>query len=116
MKIKQITLGITAAILLSSSVIVFAADEAPKTDAPKAASSSKKPHGKLTCEDFVAIDDVIKPQYVIAAVAYTKGGKAKDAVIEVVETDTLVPVLIEECQKAPKESFWAKLKDKLKHL
>jgi acid stress chaperone HdeA len=115
MKIKQITLGMTAAILLTSSVVVFAADEAPKADAPKAASS-KKPLGKLTCEEFVAIDDVIKPQYVIAAVAYTKGGKAKDAVIEVVETDTLIPVLIEECQKAPKESFWAKLKDKLKHL
>jgi hypothetical protein len=115
MKIKQITLGISAAILLSSSVVVFAADEAPKTDTPKA-ESSKKPLGKLTCEEFIAIDDVIKPQYVIAAVAHTKGGKAKDVVIDVIETDTLVPVLIEECQKAPKESFWAKLKAKLKHL
>ena len=78
------------------------------------ADSIKKPLGKLTCEDFVGIDDVIKPQYVIAAVAYTKGGKAKNAVIDVVDTDTLVPFLVEECQKAPKESFWAKLKSKLK--
>jgi len=105
-------MGISAAVMLASSAVVFAA-EAAKTESPKA-ESLKKPLGKLTCEDFVAIDDVIKPQYVIAAVAYTKGGKAKNAVIDVVDTDTLVPFLVEECQKAPKESFWAKLKKKLK--
>jgi|GEM_PF-1418446 acid stress chaperone HdeA len=107
MKTKNIAMGITAAIMLAGSALAFAAD------APKA-ESVKKPLGKLTCEEFSGIDDVIKPQYVIAAVAYTKGGKAKNAVIEVVDTDTLVPFLIEECQKTPKESFWAKLKSKLK--
>jgi hypothetical protein len=117
MKIRQFTIGVTAAVMLAGSALVFAAD-APKTEAPKAetpkAESVKKPLGKLTCEDFIGIDDVIKPQYVIAAVAHTKGGKAKNAVIEVVDTETLVPFLVEECQKAPKESFWAKLKKKLK--
>ena len=112
MKTKQIAIGITAAAMLAASAVVFAADAA-KTETPKA-NNVKKPLGKLTCEDFVGVDDVIKPQYVIAAVAYTKGGKAKNAIIEVVDTDTLVPVLVEECQKAPKESFWAKLKSKLK--
>ena len=102
----------TAAVLMAGSALVFAADAA-KTENTKA-DSIKKPLGKLTCEDFIGIDDVIKPQYVIAAVAYTKGGKAKNAVIDVVDTDTLVPFLVEECQKAPKESFWAKLKSKLK--
>ena len=102
MDTRQITIGITAAVILASSALVFAAD------------APKKPLGKLTCEDFIGIDDVIKPQYVIAAVAYTKGGKAKNAVIDVVDTDTLIPFLVEECQKAPKESFWAKLKSKLK--
>ena len=117
MNTRHITIGITAAVMLASSVLVFAADtpeaETPKAETPKA-ESVKKPLGKLTCEDFIGIDDVIKPQYVIAAVAYTKGGKAKNAVIEVVDTDTLVPFLVEECQKAPKESFWTKLKKKLK--
>jgi hypothetical protein len=112
MKTKQIAIVITAAVMLAGSAPVFAA-EGVKAETPKA-KSVKKPLGKLTCEDFVGVDDVIKPQYVIAAVAYTKGGKAKNAVIEVVDTDTLVPVLVEECQKAPKESFWAKLKKKLK--
>ena len=113
MNIRSITIGISAAIMLASSAMVFAADDAAKAE-PAKADSVKKPLGKLTCEDFIGIDDVIKPQYVIAAVAYTKGGKAKNAVIEVVDTETLIPFLIEECQKAPKESFWAKLKSKLK--
>ena len=112
MKGKKIAIGITAVVMLTGSALVFAADAA-KAETPKT-NNVKKPLGKLTCEDFVGVDDVIKPQYVIAAVAYTKGGKAKNAIIEVVDTDTLVPVLVEECQKAPKESFWAKLKSKLK--
>ena len=112
MKTKKMTMGMIAVVLLSGSALVFAADAA-KAETPKA-DSVKKPLGKLTCEDFIAIDDIIKPQYVIAAAAHTKGGKAKNVVIEVVDTETLVPVLIEECQKAPKESFWAKLKSKLK--
>jgi acid stress chaperone HdeA len=89
------------------------ATDAPKTETLKA-DSVKKPLGKVTCEDFIGIDDIIKPQYIIAAAAHTKGGKAKNVIIEVIDTETLVPVLIEECQKAPKESFWAKLKSKLK--
>ena len=112
MNTRHITIGITATIMLASSALVFAADAA-KTESTNA-DSIKKPLGKLTCEDFVGIDDVIKPQYVIAAVAHTKGGKAKNVVIEVVDTETLVPFLVEECQKAPKESFWTKLKKKLK--
>ena len=112
MKGKKIAIGITAAVMLTGSSLVFAADAA-KAETPKT-NNVKKPLGKLTCADVVGVDDVIKPQYVIAAVAYTKGGKAKNAIIEVVDTDTLVPVLVEECQKAPKESFWAKLKSKLK--
>jgi HdeA/HdeB family protein len=110
-RVRHITITI-AALMLTSSALVFAA-EAAKEEAPKT-DSVNKPLGKLTCEDFIGIDDVIKPQYVIAAVAYTKGGVAEDAVIDVVDTETLVPFLIEECQKAPKESFWDKLKSKLK--
>ncbi len=116
MNIKHVATGIAAAVMLTGSALVFAADapkaEAPKAEAPKA-DSPKKPLGKVTCEDFIAIDDVIKPQYVVSAIAHTKGGKAKNAVIEIVDTDTLVPFLVEECQKAPKESFWTKLKKKL---
>ena len=117
MNTKKLTIGITSVILLAASTLGFAIDvpkaEAAKVEAPNT-DSSKKPLGKLTCEDFIAVEDIIKPHYVIAGNAYTKGGKAKNAVIEVIDTETMVPILVEECQKAPKESFWAKLKSKLK--
>jgi hypothetical protein len=55
MNTRYITIGITVAVMLASSAIVYAADTAK-------ADSVKKPLGKLTCEDFIGIDDVIKPQ------------------------------------------------------
>jgi HdeA/HdeB family len=124
MKAKLVTTTITAVLILFSSMSAFAAgadSTAPTTTpnvdktAPTTAktTSSNKPLGKITCQDFVDIEDVIKPQFVIASVAHTKGGKPKNVVIEIVDTDTLVPFLVEECQKAPKESFWEKLKKKL---
>ncbi len=77
--------------------------------------SAKKPLAKVTCEDFLAFDEVIQPKYVIAAEPYAKNGKAKSVVIDVLATETLIPVLIEECTKTPKKSFLAQLKSKLKH-
>ena len=74
MNTKHITIGITAAVMLASSALVFAAD-AQGRDAK--ADSVKKPLGKLTCEDFIGIDDVIKPQYVIAAVATPRVARPK---------------------------------------
>jgi acid stress chaperone HdeA len=91
--------------------------ESKPTPAPTAkVDSTKKPLAKVTCEDFLAFDEVIQPKYVIAAAAHAKGGKPKTIVIDVVETETLVPVLIEECTKTPKESFFDILKSKLKQL
>jgi hypothetical protein len=111
MKTKQLAIAITTVVILANSALVFSADATPKAETPKVASA--KPLGKLTCEEFISFEDVIKPQYVIAAAAHTKGGKAKNTVIEIVDTDTLVPVLIEECQKVPTDSFWEKLKREL---
>lgn len=116
MNTKFIAIGISMAFMLAGSLIVYAADaakaETAKTETAKT-ETVKKPLGKLTCEDFLGMDEIIKPQYVIAAAAHTKGGKPKNVVIDIIDTDTLVPFLVEECQKAPKESFWAKLKKKL---
>jgi acid stress chaperone HdeA len=87
------------------------------TPAPAAkVDSTKKPLAKVTCEDFLAFDEVIQPKYVIAAAAHAKGGQPKTIVIDVVETETLVPILIEECTRTPKVSFFDKLKSKLKQL
>lgn len=119
MNIKQITVcSITATVILTGSSIVFAADtstEAGKKEESAKTSSIKKPLGKVTCQDFLILDDVIKPQYLIAASQHTKSGKPQNTIVDIVDTDTLVPVMVEECEKQPTGSFWDKLKSKLKH-
>jgi acid stress chaperone HdeA len=74
------------------------------------AESGKKPLGKMTCEDFLAVDDTFKPKVVYYAVAYAKGGKPEAAIIDVEGTEKITPLLIEECKAKPKESFWQKVK------
>ena len=65
---------------------------------------------KMTCEEFVALDEVVQPKVVYWAEGFHKKGKPEDLVIDVDETDSLVPVLITECQETPKLSFWEKIK------
>jgi len=77
---------------------------------PSAAASPSKPLGKMTCEDFLALDETIQPKAVIYAVAYAKGGKPEAAMVDIEATDTVTPIVIEECKAKPKESFWAKVK------
>ncbi len=68
---------------------------------------------KMTCEEFVALDEVVKPKVVYWAEGFNRKGEAEDAIIDIETTDKLVPILDEECQAAPKETFWEKVK---KHL
>ena len=80
------------------------------------AESANKPLGKMSCEDFLALDETVKPKVVYFAVAYAKGGKPEAAVIDVEGTEKITPLLIEECKAAPKESFWQKVKAEVKKL
>jgi acid stress chaperone HdeA len=78
--------------------------------------AAKKPLGKMTCEDFLAVEDTYKPKVVYYAVAYAKGGKPEAAVIDVEGTEKITPLLIEECKAKPKESFWKKVTAEVKKL
>ena len=62
------------------------------------------------------IEDTFKPKVVYWAVAYGQGGKPESAGINVDGTEKMIPVLIEACKKAPKESFWEKVKAEVKKL
>ena len=95
--------GVVAASLLAGATFTFA-------------ESGSKPLGKMTCEDFLAMDDTVKPKVVYWAVAYGKGGKPEAAVLDVEGTEKITPLLIQECQAKPKESFWKKVKAELKKL
>jgi hypothetical protein len=90
--------AIVACLLGMMAVPAFATKVNPKT---------------MTCEQFLALDDVVKPKVVYWAEGVNKHGTAKVSEVDIDETDRLVPVLVTECQAAPKLSFWQKLK---KHL
>ena len=53
---------------------------------------------------------------VYSAVAYGKGGKPQSAILDVDATEKVMPVLIDECKKAPKESFWQKINAEFKKI
>ena len=86
--------------------------------APAVASSSGVPQKpavapkpvKMTCKEFVALDDAVKPKVVYWAEGLSKKGKPVDSVVDVDETDRLVPVLVTECKETPKLTFWQKIK------
>jgi hypothetical protein len=77
--------------------------------APKPAAAAPKPE-KMTCDEFVALADVERPKLVYWAEGFNKDGGAADSVVDVVETDRLVPVLVKECQDEPKTTLWQKIK------
>lgn len=63
----------------------------------------------MTCEEFVATDDSIKPEAVYYAAGY-HAGVEKGAVAEV-DLERDIGVVVVECKATPKESFWTKVKN-----
>lgn len=85
----------------------------PKTPpqvAPVAKPKAAQKPASMSCAEFVALDDVIQPKVVYWAEGYTKKGKPVDPYFDVSETDTLVPVLIQECKATPKLTLWERIK------
>ena len=104
MHAKHCVLGILVAAVLAGPAL--AADK----------PAAHKPLAKMTCEDFVGLDETFQPKAVYWAVAYAKGGKPEAAVLDVDGIESVIPFVAEECQKAPKASFWEKVKAEVKKL
>jgi len=105
MRIQRIVMGVAAASLIAGSTSVFAQS-----------SGTDKPLGKMTCEDFLGIEDSFKPKVVYWAVARSQSGKPESAGVNVAGIEKIIPVIGEACKKAPKESFWEKVKAEVKKL
>ncbi len=97
---STVTLAVLGGVLLSATMT-----------SPVLAATHKP--ARMTCEEFVALDDVVKPKVVYWAEGFNHKGKAVDAAVDIDATDKLVPVLVTECQKTPRASFWHEVK---KHL
>ncbi len=65
----------------------------------------------MTCEEFLTLDDSAQPGVVYWSEGFNKKGQPEDAVFDIDSTNALVPVIITECQKTPKASFWQKIKN-----
>jgi acid stress chaperone HdeA len=68
----------------------------------------------LTCEEFLSYDEVTRPQIVYWSEGLNGKGKPEDAVIDIDRINSLVPVLVEDCTKEPKSSYWQKIKRDIK--
>ncbi|MCL4471633.1 MAG: HdeA family protein [Sulfuricella sp.] len=99
---STVTMAVLSGVLLTTSMI------SPVLAAPH------KP-AKMTCEEFVVLDDVVKPKVVYWAEGFNSKGKAVDAVADIDETDKVIPMLVTECQKTPKASLLKKLRGIKKH-
>jgi acid stress chaperone HdeA len=105
MHLQHLAIGIVTAALVSGSTPALAQSE-----------SAKKPLGKMTCEDFIGFEETFKPKVVYWAVAHSQSGKPESAGVHVAGIEKMIPVLVEGCKKAPKESFWEKVKAEVKKL
>lgn len=79
-------------------------------------SATHKPLAKLTCEDFVGLDERFQPKAIYWAAAYGKNGEPEGDILDVEGIETVVPVIVAECRKAPKESFWGRVKAEFKKI
>jgi acid stress chaperone HdeA len=79
-------------------------------------AAAKKPLSKMTCEDFVGLDEAFQPKAVYWAVAYGKHGEPDAEAVDVEGIETVIPFVVEDCKKAPTESFWKKVEAEWKKL
>ena len=84
---------------------VFAAE----TNAFKNTEAPKKHASQLTCEEFLSIDEINRPKIIYWTVGQMKKGKPEHVDVLISRTDRLVPVVIEECKKNPKKTFWQEI-------
>src|SRR3954469_11721472 len=74
-----------------------------------AAADTKKPVAKWTCADFLGVEEDFKPKLIYWATAHVKADKPEVATINIEGTEKVIPIVIEDCKKAPQDSFWQKL-------
>jgi len=113
-KLALLAIGLSAVVASAAM-----ADTPPTTN--KVATATAKPvkaikPTELTCEDFLSYDELTRPQIVYWSEGLTGKGKPDEAVIDIERTNRLVPVLVEDCTKESKSSYWQKMKQEFKRI
>ncbi|HMN19991.1 MAG TPA: HdeA/HdeB family chaperone [Ottowia sp.] len=71
-----------------------------------AAPGADKPIVKTTCQDFLAMDETMRPKFIYYAVGHGSKGQP-EAVLDVAGTDTIQPELEQYCQVNLDKSAYA---------
>jgi len=95
------------ASLLPAFLVIAAVARVPPADA-----KTVKPT-KMTCEEFLALGDDVKPAAVAYLDGYSKAGKIKEEDIGEVDVDREIAVLVVACKQDPKKTLWDKIRDHL---
>lgn len=72
-------------------------------------ATAPKPSTKITCEEFLQLDEVSRPKIVYWFDGFNSEG-AVDETIDFDRSDRLLPVIVEECTKNPKHLLVKKMK------
>ncbi|HPP81930.1 MAG TPA: HdeA/HdeB family chaperone [Rubrivivax sp.] len=84
--------------LTHASIVALAlAAGMPLAQAATPAAASGKSIVKTTCQDYLALDETIKPKFIYYAVGHGKKGD-REAVLDVIGTDKVQPELDEYCK------------------
>ena len=115
-KSALVAIGISAALASVARAEPNTANGAARPAKVDKAGKVIKPTNpaKMTCEEFLALEEVVKPKVVYWAEGFDRKGKGEDATFDVEATDRLVPVIIQVCEQEPKASFWKKMKAEFK--
>ncbi|QCP53047.1 HdeA [Trinickia violacea] len=65
---------------------------------------------KMTCEEFVAVDDAYRPTLVYWVAGVDKLG-IRETDTMVVDTATPIGIVVDECKKTPKMAFKTKVRE-----
>lgn len=71
---------------------------------------------KITCEDFVVLDETIRPRVVAFIEGANSAGQKEDLVLTVDQVSPVVATVVEECQKTPKATVWQKVENYMRSL
>ena len=77
--------------------------------ADQAAKKKVKPE-TLTCEEFLAFGEDVRPRAVYRIDDYSKSGKLTTEGVGEEAFTRPIAVIIDECKKTPKETLWQKIK------
>ena len=86
---------------LAMGASVLAADQTAK--------KKVKPE-TLTCEEFLALGEDVRPRVVYWIDGYSKSGKLTAEGVDEEAFTRPIAVIVDECKKTPKETLWQKIK------